>query len=86
MGLRSLSTLFNARPSEEEVCVRIGVVPAILLAASCASAAAPPLTIEQLLNDGWEIAGYTSGYDIRSSLTPLPAQGQALSRSMLDSL
>lgn len=48
--------------------MRIGVVPAILLAASCASAAAPPLTIEQLLNDGWEIAGYTSGYDIRSSL------------------
>jgi hypothetical protein len=33
-----------------------------------ASAAEPPLTIEQLLAQGWEIAGYASGYDSRTSL------------------
>ena len=29
---------------------------------------APPLTVEQLLAQGWEIAGYASGYDNRTSL------------------
>ncbi|MGO9423086.1 hypothetical protein [Roseiarcus sp.] len=33
-----------------------------------AMAADPPLTIEGLLADGWEIAGYASGYDNRTSL------------------
>ena len=32
------------------------------------AAAEPPLTIEKLLADGWEIAGYASGYDNRTSL------------------
>jgi len=27
-----------------------------------------PLTIDQLLGQGWEIAGYASGYDNRTSL------------------
>ena len=33
-----------------------------------ATAAEPPLTISGLLADGWEIAGYASGYDNRTSL------------------
>ena len=33
-----------------------------------AAAAEPPLTVEGLLADGWEIAGYASGYDNRTSL------------------
>ena len=32
------------------------------------SAAETPLTIDQLLAQGWEIAGYASGYDNRTSL------------------
>ena len=31
-------------------------------------AAEPPLTVDQLLAQGWEIAGYASGYDNRTSL------------------
>jgi hypothetical protein len=41
----------------------VGIFAAVRLAA-----ADPPLTIEQLIADGWEIGGYTSGYDNRSSL------------------
>jgi hypothetical protein len=41
---------------------------AFILAAVGFVAAQSPLTIEQLLADGWEIAGYASGYDNRSSL------------------
>ena len=37
-------------------------------ASSLAAAAETPLTIEQLLAQGWEIAGYASGYDNRTSL------------------
>jgi hypothetical protein len=37
-------------------------------AASSLAAAETPLTIEQLLAQGWEIAGYASGYDNRTSL------------------
>jgi hypothetical protein len=33
-----------------------------------ASAAEPGLTIEKLLRDGWEIAGYTGTFDNRASL------------------
>ena len=40
----------------------------ILAACGAAAAEAPPLAIEQLLAQGWEIAGYASGYDNRSSL------------------
>ena len=32
------------------------------------AAAEAPLSIEQLLSEGWQIAGYASGYDNRSSL------------------
>ena len=32
------------------------------------AAAEVPLTIDQLLAQGWEIAGYASGYDNRTSL------------------
>jgi hypothetical protein len=35
---------------------------------TAASAAETPLTIDQLLSAGWEIAGYASGYDNRTSL------------------
>jgi hypothetical protein len=41
---------------------------ATMLAASGAFAAEAPLTIDQLLAQGWEIAGYASGYDNRTSL------------------
>jgi hypothetical protein len=41
---------------------------AMILAASGLSAADAPRTIEQLLAQGWEIAGYASGYDNRTSL------------------
>jgi hypothetical protein len=39
-----------------------------MLAASSLAAAETPLTIGQLLAQGWEIAGYASGYDNRTSL------------------
>jgi hypothetical protein len=39
-----------------------------MLAASSLAAAETPLTIDQLLARGWEIAGYASGYDNRTSL------------------
>jgi hypothetical protein len=50
--------------------MRSGLFLATMLAA-CASAAAQapaPLTIGQLLAQGWEIAGFASGYDNRTSL------------------
>jgi len=40
----------------------------ILAAVRVAAAAESPLTIERLMGEGWEIAGYTSGYDNRSTL------------------
>jgi hypothetical protein len=46
--------------------MRSGVLIAAMLAASSVSADEPPLTIGQL--QGWEIAGYASGYDNRTSL------------------
>jgi hypothetical protein len=51
-----------------EVATRSGVLIAAMLAASSVSADEPPLTIGQLLGQGWEIAGYASGYDNRTSL------------------
>jgi hypothetical protein len=41
---------------------------ATMLVASSIAAAETPLTIDQLLAQGWEIAGYASGYDNRTSL------------------
>ena len=42
---------------------------ATMLAASSLAAAETPLTIDQLLAQGWEIAGYTSGSSAASSTT-----------------
>ncbi|HEY1453797.1 MAG TPA: hypothetical protein VGF57_10080 [Roseiarcus sp.] len=41
---------------------------ATILVATGAAAAQAPLTIERLIGEGWEIAGYASGYDNRSTL------------------
>ena len=48
---------------------------ATMLAASGLAAAEAPLTIDQLLAQGWEIAGYASGYDNRTSLMLFRHQG-----------
>ena len=48
--------------------MRSGLCLAMMLAASSVAAAEAPLTIGQLLAQGWEIAGYASGYDNRTSL------------------
>jgi hypothetical protein len=48
---------------------------AMMLTASGASAADAPLMIGQLLAQGWEIAGYASGYDNRTSLMLFRHQG-----------
>jgi hypothetical protein len=40
---------------------------AVMLAASSVAADESPLTIGQLLGQGWEIAGYASGSDNRTS-------------------
>ena len=49
--------------------MRSGVFLAtVLTASSLATAETPPLTVDQLLAQGWEIAGYASGYDNRTSL------------------
>jgi hypothetical protein len=48
--------------------MRSGLLLAMMLAAPGLAAADTPLTIEQLLAQGWEITGYASGYDNRTSL------------------
>jgi len=48
--------------------MRIALIFATILAPALAAAAEPPLTIDKLLADGWEIAGFASGYDNRTSL------------------
>jgi hypothetical protein len=49
--------------------MRSGVFLAtVLTASSLAAAEGPPLAVGQLLSEGWEIAGYASGYDNRTSL------------------
>ena len=56
--------------------MRAGLFLAMILAASgVAAAEAPPLTVDQLLAQGWEIAGYASGYDNRTSLMLFRHQG-----------
>ena len=49
---------------------------AALLAPALVAAAEPSLTIERLLADGWEIAGFASGYDNRTSLILFRHPGQ----------
>jgi hypothetical protein len=56
--------------------MRVGLSFAVILAAGGFAAAEPPLTIERLLADGWEIAGYASGYDNRTSLILFRHSGQ----------
>jgi hypothetical protein len=46
-----------------------------MLAASTLASAEAPLTVDQLLAQGWEIAGYASGYDNRTSLILFRHQG-----------
>jgi hypothetical protein len=46
----------------------LSAIVATVLALTSGLAADTPLTIEQLLTQGWEIAGYASGYDNRTSL------------------
>jgi hypothetical protein len=48
--------------------MRSAIFLATMQAAFSVAAAEPPLTIDQLLAQGWEIAGYASGYDNRTSL------------------
>jgi hypothetical protein len=47
--------------------MRISLSFAMIFLASRIAAAEPPLSIERLLSEGWEIAGYASGYDNRTS-------------------
>jgi hypothetical protein len=54
--LRRLSATLGAI-----IAMPLGAVPGL-------AAAETPLTVEQLLAQGWEIAGYASGYDNRTSL------------------
>jgi hypothetical protein len=55
--------------------MRSGLCLAAMLAASSLAEAETPLTIGQLLAQGWEIAGYASGYDNRTSLMLFRHQG-----------
>ena len=56
--------------------MRSGVYLAMMMAVSGVAAAEPaPLTIGQLLAQGWEIGGYASGYDNRTSLMLFRHQG-----------
>ena len=48
--------------------MRSGLLLAMILASSSLAAAEIPRTIDQLLAQGWQIAGYASGYDNRTSL------------------
>jgi hypothetical protein len=48
--------------------MRSGLCLAVLAASGSAAAETPPRTIDQLLAQGWEIAGFASGYDNRTSL------------------
>ena len=49
----------------KQLCLSLAIV---LRFCSSLSAAEPPLTIERLLSDGWEIAGYIGNLDVRTSL------------------
>ncbi len=46
--------------------MRIGAGLVFFVAGCGAALAEPPPTIEKLLGDGWEIAGFASGYDNRT--------------------
>jgi hypothetical protein len=69
--LRTRAGVFAAAvkkpPAALGFCMRSGLLLATMLASS-SLAAETPRTIDQLLAQGWEIAGYASGYDNRTSL------------------
>jgi hypothetical protein len=48
--------------------MRLSLAFAAILAPALAAAAEPLLAIEGLIADGWEIAGFASGYDNCTSL------------------
>ena len=54
----------------KEVLVKMRLILSFVMIflASGLAAAEPPLSVERLLAEGWEIAGYASGYDNRTSL------------------
>ncbi len=67
----------RAQAHQEILVMRSGLCFAMMLAAlSFGAAAQSPLTIDQLLAQGWEIAGYASGYDNRTSLILFRHPGQ----------
>ena len=66
--------------------MRLNLSFALILAAAGLAAAEPPLTIERLLAEGWEIAGYASGYDNRTSPHPVPSPGPECARPVRRSL
>ena len=53
-------------------CLRVAIG---LGACSALAAAEPPITIERLLDQGWDLAGYVGTADNRSSLNVVPTQG-----------
>src|SRR4029079_10146965 len=69
--LRTRAGVFAAAvkkpPAALGFCMRSGLLLATMLASS-SLAAETPRTSDQLLAQGWEIAGYASGYDNRTSL------------------
>ena len=48
--------------------MRLGLGLALALLGAGVALAETPLSIERLLSEGWDLAGYVSGYDNRSSL------------------
>ncbi len=56
--------------------MRVFLAFAAFLASTLSVDAEPPLTIERLLAEGWEIAGFASGYDNRTSLILFRHPGQ----------
>jgi hypothetical protein len=55
--------------AKEFIVMRMSLSSALALTPVAMSAGEPPpLSIDQLLAQGWEIAGYASGYDNRTSL------------------
>src|ERR1700752_2265762 len=65
---KRVATALKKPPAALGSHMRSGLFLATMLAASSLAAAETPLTIDKLLAQGWEIAGYASGYDNRTSL------------------
>jgi hypothetical protein len=77
IGALAKAVWLSAPQRDKEVAdMRLGLSIAATLAFAGLAAAEPPLTIEKLLADGWEIAGYASGYDNRTSLILFRHPGQ----------